>query len=87
MKETIIKAPVTVGDTVFFLLIDDVVNTIDIIETTVIDVSKEYFRIACDEFQLNGIMHHTWRPYYEVGSKVFLSKEDAKKEQVKAQGK
>lgn len=78
-KNTIIKAPFLIGDTVFFILYDDVVSTTDIIETTVIDISKEFFRIKCDEFQLNGIIHHTWRPYSEVGSKVFLSRYDAER--------
>ena len=86
MKETLIKKPLSIGDTVYLVLEDTLFSgTMDgfyITQTKVTDVSVNHgFTLSCDLWhsRINGrnIEHDDFRPWDQVGEKVFFTKEEA----------
>ncbi len=88
-KETVISAPVTIGDTVYITLHDKapfVANTIhaySITKTNVTDVSATHgFTVTCDINRTKGLIgeDYDWdnfREWDQIGECVFLSRQDA----------
>lgn len=90
MKETIIKKPLAIGDTVYLTVHDTAPfcrGTRDeyyIIKTTVTDISvKHGFTLSCDlqHFSQNGrtYEHDDFRDWEEYEESVFLSEADAER--------
>lgn len=78
MKETIVKAPITLKDKVYVIIEDAVLNESSVEETVVTDVSVNHgFMLECDTFYLDGIEHYNFRDYSEIGKKVFLTLSEA----------
>ena len=86
MKETVIKKPLAIGDTVFLVTEDTLFSgTKDgfyITQTKVTDISVNHgFTLSCDLWhsRVNGrnIEHDVFRSWEEIGETVFFTKEEA----------
>ena len=79
IKKTVIKGPVTVGDTVYYFYIEDFRNgdppQYNIVKTKVTDIWAERgFTLACFGEDNEIFLHKSWD---DIGEKVFLTREEA----------